>query len=380
MKMRNMKRILFFMTRLLLNVFIVNAQNAKPLNVVTTAVPFLNISTDARAGGMGDAGIATSADVNSVFWNIGKLAFAETKGGVGVNYTPWLREMVNDMYHISLNSFYKIGEEQAVYAGLRYFSLGDMQFEDYNGNHLQAFHPREWCVNGGYSRKLSSRSGLGIGLKFIYSNLADKGVEGNVYKAGTAFAGDVGYYYKGTNEMGTGWSFGATLSNLGSKIDYSNDASQKNFIPANLGIGAAYSKAINEQNKIAFAADINKLLVPTPPQAGDSAALFEYRNKGVVGSWFSSLGDAPGGFKEELKEFQFSLGTEYWYDNQFAVRAGYFYENPAKGNRSYFSVGASVKYTLITANFSYAASSGNSTNKNPLANTIRFGLQFDFSN
>jgi len=371
--MSNTKILIFFISVFLLLSYVAQAQNAKPLNVVTSAVPFLRVSSDARAGGMGDVGIATpTTDVNSAFWNVAKLPFSTVKGEIGANYTPWLREMANDMYMLSLNGMVKPTENEAIFGGLRYFSLGDLQFEDNNGNHLQSFHPREWSATAGYSRKLSQHSGIGISLKFINSNLANKGVDGNSYKAGKAFAADLGYYFNGMNSNGTGWSFGAALSNLGSKIDYSSDASQKDFIPANLGIGAAYSKAFNDQNKIVFSADINKLLVPTPP--ADSAAQIEFRNKTVVSSWFSSFGDASGGFKEEMKEFQVSFGTEYWYNEQFALRAGYFYENPAKGNRRSFTVGTGIRYQKLTFNFSYLIPSGNSTNRSPLANTLRFGF------
>jgi len=352
----------------------VNAQNAKPVNVVTTAVPFLRISSDARAGGMGDIGLATSPDANAAFWNLGKISFNEKRGGIAVNYAPWLNEWSNDMYLASVSGFQKLDEKQTIHASMRYFSLGDLQFADNNGVHLQSFHPREWGVDIGYSRKLSEKMGVGIGLKYIYSNLANKGTNGNDYKAGHAVAADLGLYYDAKKASGNGWSFGAALSNLGSKIDYSNDATQKDYIPANLGLGTVYTRVFNEQNKISFGLDINKLLVPTPPAVGDSAALAVYRNKGVVSSWFSSFGDAQGGFSEELKEFQVSIGSEYWYNNQFAIRAGYFYESPSKGNRKFFTVGAGVKYNIFTLNFSYLVLSGNDFNRSPLANTLRFGL------
>jgi hypothetical protein len=359
---------------LLLYAPLLKGQNAKPVNVVTTATPFLVIPADARAGGMGDVGIATSPDANSGFWNLGKIPFGKNKMELGLNYTPWLREMAADMFNTSVSGFFKFKEDQAVHSSIKYFNLGDMQFVDNNGNHLQAFHPREWSIDAGYSRKLSPRSGIGMGVKFIYSNLANKGVESNSYKAGTAFAADLGYYFNGADNTGTGWTFGATLANLGSKIDYTGNAAQKNYIPANVGIGAGYNIALNEQNKVSFAIDINKLLVPTPPETGDTLALDEYRNKTVVASWFSSFGDAPGGISEELKEFQIGAGSEYWYNDQFALRAGYRYENPAKGNRRYFTLGAGIKYSKLNFNFSYIIPSGNSINKSPLANTVKFGL------
>jgi hypothetical protein len=220
--------------------------------------------------------------------------------------------------------------------------------------------------------------GIGVGLKYIYSNLAGgAATNGSNYKAGSAVAGDLGFYYDGKDEAGSGWAFGAAMTNLGSKIAYTDNADQKDFIPANLGFGTTYTKAIDEQNKITFGIDINKLLVPTPPAEGDQAALDAYRKKSVVGSWFSSFGDAPGGFSEELREFQFSLGGEYWYNNQFAVRAGYFYEDKTKGNRKYFTMGVGLKYNIFGLNFSYLLPSGSGVNRNPLSNTLRFSLLFD---
>lgn len=359
------------------------SQNNK-INVVTTAVPFLRISPDARAGGMGDLSMATSPDASSSYFNLGKVPFNTSSAGVNVTYTPWLKKLVNDVYLASLSGYYKFSEDQAFSASLRYFSLGSIQFTDNYGNNLQSANPREFGVDIGYSRKLSDRTGLGIGLKYIYSNLASGfSGNGNTYKAGNAVAGDLGFYYHGQNDLGEGWSFGTALTNLGSRISYTDNADQKDFIPANLGLGTTYTKVFDESNKISFGADINKLLVPTPPVASgnssqDSAALVAYRSKGVVGSWFSSFGDAPDGFKEELKEFQVSVGAEYWYNNQFALRAGYFYEDKTKGNRRYFTTGVGIKYNIFGLNFSYLIPSGSGNNQNPLSNTLRFSLVFDF--
>ncbi len=355
-----------------------NAQT-KPINVVTSAVPFLRITPDARSGGMGDVGIATSTDANSAFSNLAKTTFATSNSGVAINYVPWLRDLsVQDVYLASLSGFYKIDDESAFSASLRYFSLGSIQFTDNLGNDLQTFRPREFAFDAGYSRKLSAKSSLGIGLRYINSNLASGTVNGVSYKAGSSVAGDIHYYHHGAKENGEGLNWGATLSNLGAKISYTSDANQKDFIPANLGLGLAYTKVFDEENKITFAADVHKLLVPTPPAVGDSAGLVSYRNKGVVSSWFSSFGDAPGGFSEEIQELNVALGAEYWYNNQFAFRAGYFYENPAKGNRKFFSVGAGLKYNVFGLNFAYLFPSGSGVNRNPLSNTYRFGLVFDF--
>ncbi len=354
------------------------AQNS-PINVVTTAVPFLRISPDARAGGMGDLGVATTPDVNSQFYNVAKYAFASNPSGIGMTYTPWLKDLgLNDVYLASLAGYYKLDEVQAISGSLRYFSLGNIQFTDNLGNDLNSFRPRELAVDAGYSRQLSERLSLGIALRYINSNLAGgQAISGVSYKPGNAVSGDVGLYYNSLGDDGSGLSLGLALTNLGSKISYTSDATQKDYIPANFTLGAVYTSVSNEVNKLSFGLDIHKLMVPTPPLLGDSAGLVNYRSKGVVGSWFGSFGDAPGGFAEELKELYFSLGGEYTYDEQFSVRAGYFYENQTKGNRQYFSLGAGFKYSSLAFNLSYLIPSGSGVNRNPLSNTIRFGLVFD---
>jgi len=378
-----MKRVTLKLTTLVVLlggvISVTNAQTTNKINVVTSAVPFLRITPDARSGGMGDAGIATTPDANSAFSNLAKTPFSTVKGGLAVNYVPWLRDLaINDVYLASLAGYYKISDNEAISASLRYFSLGSIQFTDNSGNDLQTYRPREFAVDAGYSRKLSSKSSLGVGLRFISSNLASGSLNGATYKTGTAVAGDLHYYHHGAKENGEGLNWGITLSNLGSKISYTSDASQKDFIPANLGVGVAYTKVFDADSKITFALDLHKLLVPTPPNIGDSVGLVNYRNKGVVSSWFTSLGDAPGHITEELEEINGSLGFEYWYQNQFAFRAGYFYENPNKGNRKFLSVGAGLKYNTFGLNFAYLFPSGSGTNRNPLSNTYRFGLVFDF--
>jgi hypothetical protein len=354
------------------------------INVVTTAVPFLRISPDARAGGMGDLGVATAPDANSPFWNLAKTPFAQKNFSVGLTYTPWLKDLgLNDVYLLALGGYYKLDEDQALAASVRYFSLGNIQFTDGSGNDFGEGRPREFGVDFGYTRKLSDKIGMGIALRYIHSNLAGNLAQtGTTYKPGNAVAGDISFFYTGLNENGEGWNFGATLTNLGSKIGYTNDATQKDYIPANLSLGTTYTKAFDETNKISFGLDLHKLLVPTPPgftgdPSRDSALVADYRNKPVVSSWFSSFGDAPGGFKEELKEFQVSLGAEYSYNDQFFFRAGYFYEDKTKGNRKYFTVGLGVKYNVFGLNFSYLVPSGSGVNRNPLSNTLRFGLIFD---
>jgi hypothetical protein len=359
-----------------------NAQNTNSINVVTTAVPFLRISPDARAGGMGDVGIATTPDANSSFWNLAKTPFAASRTSITTTYTPWLKDLgLNDVYLASLAGYHKLDEDQAVSASLRYFSLGNIQFTDFAGNNLSTYRPREFSFDVGYSRKLSPNLGLGVALRYINSSLAkgDPNNSGVVYKPGNAVSGDLSLFHTGVNDVGQGWNWGITLSNLGSKIGYTSDAQQKDYIPANLGLGAAYTWVFDETSKLTAGVDLNKLLVPTPPSLSDSAGLVDYRNKSVINSWFSSLGDA-GGFGEELKEVQVSLGGEYVYNDQFMLRAGYFYENKYKGNRKYFTLGAGLKYNVFGLNFSYLIPSGNGVNRNPLSNTLRFSLIFDLDN
>jgi len=368
------------------------AQTTPPprINVVTSAVPFLRISPDARSGGMGDVGVATSPDANSAFWNLAKTPFNTNKGGIAVTYTPWLKDLgLNDVYLAALTGYYKVSDDEAISASLRYFNLGNIQFTDNLGNDLSLFRPREFSFDAGYSRKLSEKLSLGVALRYINSNLAGNNTfNGQVYKAASAVAGDISLFHTKTSADGSGFNYGVAITNLGSKISYTNDAAQKDYIPANLGIGVAYTKAFDENSKVTFAFDIHKLLVPTPPSfstdaggggtAEDTVNLNNYRNQSVVSSWFKSFGDAPGGFSEELKEIQASLGAEFWYQNQFAFRAGYFYENALKGNRQYFTLGAGLKYNTFGLNFSYLLPSGNGVNRNPLSNTLRFTLVFDF--
>jgi hypothetical protein len=382
--MKNASLKLIAMAILAGNAISVHAQT-NSINVVTTAVPFLRISPDARSGGMGDVGIATTPDANSSFWNQAKIPFALSKAAIGVSYTPWLKGLgLNDVYLASLAGYYQLDETQAISASLRYFSLGNIQFTDALGNDLNSYRPREFGFDVGYSRKLSDKLGLGIALRYINSSLANGTYNGQSYKPGSAVAGDISLFHDGTgsdpNASGLNW--GIALHNLGSKISYTNDATQKDYIPANLGIGVAYTKVFDETSKATFGLDINKLLVPTPPlitgnTSTDSANIAKYRNKGVLSSWVSSFGDAPGGFSEELREVQVSLGAEYMYNNQFAFRAGYFYEAPTKGNRQYFTIGAGINYNMYGLNFSYLIPSGGGVNRNPLANTIRFSLIFN---
>jgi hypothetical protein len=351
----------------------------EPINVVTTAVPFLRISPDARSGGMGELGVATSPDQYSGLWNMGKVAFNQSSG-VGLTYTPWLKDLVNDVYLLTLSGQYKLDDNQAISGSVRYFSLGNIDFTDNLGNTFNSFRPREFGIDIGYSRKLNAKNGVGVSLKYINSNLAGGTTVGSTtYKAGSAVAADLGFYHDGKAASGSGWQWGVVLQNLGSKISYTDNANAKDFIPANLGLGANYTKKFNTTNQISFGVEANKLMVPTPPLEGDAAGLADYRSKGVLGSWFSSFGDAPDGFSEELKEFQLSLGAEYTYNNQFSLRAGYFYENKNKGNRRYFTAGLGLKYNIFGFNFAYLVPTGAGVSRNPLSNTLRFSILFDFS-
>ncbi len=352
---------------------IAQAQSSKT-NPITTAVPFLRVSADARSGSMGDVNVATAPDVNSIFYNGGKTVFNESKYGIGVTYTPWLKELdLNSIYLLSLASYYKLNDKEAFSFGLRYFSEGSFTFTDNIGNQISTFKPNDIAFEAGYSRKLSNKLGLGLSLRYIHSKLADNSTDPN-YKSGSAVSADLSAFYTLKN----GWNFGAALTNLGSKINYGGSADTKSYIPANLSIGTAYTKTINEENKISFGLDINKLLVPTPPDPSNTGDVAKYNAKSVIGSWFSSFGDAPGGFKEELKEFQIGLGGEYTYKNMFSLRAGYFAEDKTKGDRNYFTVGAGVKYKITAINFSYLVPAGNnSSNVSALKNTLRLSLLFD---
>ncbi len=348
-----------------------NTYAQERINVVTTAVPFLRISPDARAGGMGDLGLATSPDAASGFWNMGKVAFNESPGAISATYTPWLKDLVNDVYLASLSGYYKFDENQALNVGLRYFSLGNIQFTDGTGQLQGIGKPREFAVDLGYSRKLTEKIGLGVGLRYINSDLASGAASGgNTYKVGTSVAGDIGLYYDGKSEAGDGFTFGAALTNLGAKIAYTDNADQKDFIPANFGIGATWNKSFDEQNKITFGLDLNKLLVPTLKENPTQQDLEDYRTKGVTSSWLGSFSDFPG-------QANVSLGAEYWYNNQFALRAGYFFEDKTRGNRRFFTAGLGLKYNIFGLNFSYLAPSGSGVTRNPLSNTLRFSVIFD---
>ena len=377
MQLSNYRKLLVALSFVAISVTI-HAQDS--LNIVSTAVPFLRISPDARAGGMGDAAIATMPDANAAFWNLAKIPFTKKNASIALNYTPWLKDLgLTDVYLASFAGYYKLDEESAISSTLRYFSLGNIQLTDNSGNLLNSVKPSEFAIDFGYSRKIGDNLSIGGALRYINSRLVTGDVgTGVVYKAGNSVAADVSLYYHGmADEQSSGLNWGITLSNLGSKIGYTNDANNKDFIPANLGLGLAYVKVINESNKVSFGLDVNKLLVPVAPKATgnysvDSAALSSYRNTGVVSSWLKSFHDGTN----LMSSFQASLGAEYAYNDQFFFRGGYFYEDKSRGNRKYFSVGAGFNMSSLGINISYLVPSGSGVTRNPLSNTVRFGIIF----
>jgi hypothetical protein len=356
------------------------------LNTITTAVPFLLISPDSRAGGMGDVGVATSPDANSLHWNPAKFAFVEDEVGFAVSYVPWLRALVPDINLSYLAGYKKLNKNEAIAMELRYFTLGDITFTDVIGNNLGQYKPSEFAIGSAYSRKLSDQFSLAISGRYIYSNLTGGQSAGGITtNAGQSIAADVaGYFRKDIRiaKKDMELAIGANVSNIGNKVRYT-ETSTRDFIPINLRLGSALNADLDEYNKISFAFDINKLLVPTPPIYNDSIDgqidFGQDPNVSVVSGIFQSFGDAPGGFSEEMREINFSIGTEYWYDDQFAVRAGYFNEHNTKGGRKFFTFGSGVKYNVFALDFSYLINASRAINgNNPLANTMRFTLIFDF--
>ena len=353
------------------------------INTITTAVPLLLITPDSRAGAMADCGVATSADANSIHWNAAKLAFADRKFGMGVSYTPWLRNLVNDINLAYLSGYYKLDKNSAIGGSLRYFSLGNITFTDVVGNTIGNFRPNEFALDGAYSRKLSDHFSAGMAMRFIYSNLTN-GLTltgGTQTRAGTAFAVDInGLYKSGKIDMDgkkTYLNFGFNISNIGNKISYTSSG-DRDFIPTNLKLGVAWQIDLDEHNTFTLTSDLNKLLVPTPPEYATGTTNIvrgKDPNVSVTQGMIQSFYDAPGGAKEELREINPSIGMEYWYDKQFAVRTGFFYEDKTKGNRQYITLGAGVKYNVFGLDFAYLIPI---RQNNPLQNTLRFTLLFDF--
>ncbi|QZE14412.1 type IX secretion system outer membrane channel protein PorV [Halosquirtibacter laminarini] len=348
--------------------------------IISSAVPFLTISPDTRAGGMGDLGAATSPDVNSQHWNPSKYAFIDGTSGVGISYIPWLRNLADDMSIMYLSGYYRLDDKQVISSSLRYFKYGSIQLADSQGQPLGVNNPNEYSFDIGYSRKLTDKWSGGVVVRYIDSrlNVVSDGLE-----PGKAFAADVSFYYKNSwrrHSLDRTFSMGANFSNIGSKISF-DGGNTESFIPANMRLGFGYSMELDKYNKIVFNMDISKLMVPTPNQTATEASdgtisvsINTGTDQGVISSIFNSFGDAPEGFSEELKECQLSGGIEYWYANQFALRTGYFYENEDKGNRKYATLGAGVKLTSFILDFAYMIPT---EQNHPLANTLRFSITFD---
>lgn len=347
-------------------------------NPVEHAVISQTIAPDARAAGVGDVGAATDPDVNSQYWNPAKYPFCISRAGVALNYTPWLRQLVNDIDLAYVAGYYRIGDYGAVSGSLRYFSLGEVTLSDQD----MTVKPYEMALDVAYSRMLSEHFSLGVALRWIYSDLRYDYSEDS--KPASAFAADVSMYYNNYFNLGSRecqLGLGLNISNVGSKISYYGD-DRSQFIPANLRLGASLMVPIDEYNRFSISADANKLLVPTVPKQneGESASDYqdriirEYSDVGSISGIFKSFGDAPGGFKEELQEIQWSVGAEYTYHDQFSIRAGYHHESENKGNRKYFTVGGGFRMNVFSLDVGYVISTAQS---NPLDQTLRFTLAFD---
>ncbi len=359
----------------------VGAQEDQEYNVIQTAVPFLTIAPDSRAGAIGDAGVATSADLYSMHWNPSKFAFIDGNGGFAMSYSPWLRSLVPDINLALLAGYYRIDSRQVLSSSLMYSSLGEIQFTDDYGNYQRDYNPNEFSIDVAYSRLFSEHWSGGVALRFIYSNITGGMTVGTTEtKAGIAFAADASAFYTKPLDLGSkkgNIAAGFNFSNIGSKMSYTTDV-DPDFIPMNMRLGTTFSIQLDRYNLIAFTLDLNKLLVPTPPiYAEDGVTIIAGKdpNVSVPVAIFQSFYDAPGGFSEEMKEFTESIGIEYWYNQQFALRTGYFNEAEMKGNKKYFTVGAGFRLSVFSLDFSYLIPV---TQNNPLAGTLRFSLGFEF--
>ncbi len=355
-------------------------------NPITTGVTSMGITPDARGASMGDLGVATDPDVNSQYWNPSKYAFAYSGAGVSLSYTPWLRKIVNDIFLANLSGYWKIGsgDNQAVSASLRYFSLGEISNTDDQGNKLSSVNPFEMSVDVGYSRKLSEKFSMGVALRYIYSDLGYSEMSLQDESSGaSAFAADISGYFTtypviGRNECQ--WSWGWNISNIGSKVSY-NGGNDPAFLPTNLRIGTAFTFPLADYHNLTFAIDANKLLVPVKPRLADyenqqeyEDALQKWKDESSISGIFKSFNDAPGGFKEELREITYSIGAEYAYNQQFFLRAGYYHENKYKGNRQYFGLGAGFALNVLRLDAAYMIATAQNS---PLDQTLRFTLSFD---
>lgn len=345
-------------------------------NVITTAVPFLRIIPDARSAGMGDVGITLSPNANSLYHNVSNLGFAQKEYGVALSYTPWLKSLgISDIFIADLSAFKKLDELQSVSLGAKYFSLGEINYVNSQQQSQGTGRPREFALTGAYARKLSDVFSGGISLKYIYSRIAQgtfDGISDEIKPINTAAIDLSGTFNKDIKLGNTPaeWVSGIVLSNLGPKVSYIS-SSDGDFLPANLGLASGLVMHFDEVNDFTASLEFNKLLVPSPQEAGTAN-----EEKSSVNALFSSFGDAPGGFSEELSEVTLGLGLEYTYDKQFSARAGYFNEAATKGNRKFFTLGLGVTYQVIGINFSYLIPT--TPDQSPLDNTFRFSLVFDF--
>lgn len=348
-------------------------------NGVYPGVPFLLITPDARAGAMGDAGVAVAPDGNAMSINPAKLAFLEQPYGVGLSYSPWLKSLVPDINLAYLSGFYQVDDRTVLGASLRYFSLGEISLTDEFGSAQGIFSPSEFAFDATYARRFGENFSLGTSVRYISSNLTSGQISGSQQKAGTAFAVDVSAYFnKPTVMFGKDaiLALGLNLSNIGTKVNFAETA-VKPFLPANMKLGGASTFIIDDYNEFTFALDFNKLMVPTEPIRDANGDIISGKDpdRSVPSGILGSFSDAPGGFSEELKEVGISTGIEYTYNQQFALRAGYFYESPEKGDRRYLTLGAGLKYNMFNLDFSYLVANAQNS---PLANTLRFSLMFNF--
>lgn len=356
--------------------------------VITTAAPFLLISPDARAGGMGDMGAASEPDAYSQHWNPAKYAFLEEDLTVSLTYSPWLMALVSDMSLSYLTLGKKIDKRSSLAFSLLYFSLGEVLFKEHAQDLGTAYIPHEFAVDGSYSRMLTDRFSIAVAARYIYSNLTlGQHVGGASTRAGQSVAADIAGFYTEKYDIGgkkTTISAGFNISNIGSKISYSDENVKKDFIPTNMRLGVGYKVEMDDYNSFTILADINKLLVPTPPiydtadGGGITISAGKDPNVSPISGVFQSFTDAPGGFKEEMKEFTWSIGGEYWYNNIVGIRGGYFHESESKGNRKFFTLGAGIKYSSFILDFSYLLPAAK-LNSHPLKNTLRFSITFNFN-
>lgn len=381
MKIMILKRFLFIsLTGCLLSF---NLHSQSTLNLPQSTLPFLLIAPESRAGAMGDVGVATKPDAMSQHWNAAKYAFIPGDFGISLSFTPWLRNLVNDINLAYVTGHKRFDDRQVVSMSMLYFSLGEINFTDDDGFPAGSAEPKEFDFDVAYSRLFSEYFSSALTLRFIYSNITGtRQVSGQEYNPAVSFAADLSTYYQRETEIGgkpAEFAWGINISNLGTKVSYSED--KKMFIPTNLRLGARLTYDLDEYNNISIAADLNKLMVPTPRkriiEGTDTTYLGYEEPTSLPLSWIQSFYDAPYGFKEEIKEIAYGLGLEYWYHDQFAIRAGYFHEHADKGNRKYFTAGVGIKLNVFSIDFSYLIPSVGGRN-NPLANTMRFTLGLDF--